>query len=333
MQWTVRMAALHSALWGFDRWYRVSWYVWPAALAFLISGWICIDKPVVVPSAAVRLVKPVAVPVPLAKPMGVLSSAAPLTKQAPLPLTSSNPTSNSSPQSSVQQQLTRCLSIREPNQAYLCTDLINTGQLRGQQLVEAYVQSGFVQREKDPGRAMVQYDLALKVQPNSADALAGRAWINMNRGQYEAALPDLNRAIDMSPPASAAATRYYRGYALLRLKNYPQALTDLNEAIRLQPDNADYYLARGEVQQALERYDAALADFDEFNRRAPNDARGLIWRGEVLDAMGKPQEALAALERAVSLSPGNDFAVSERDRLRAQQNTADQQGSRDNAPK
>jgi regulator of sirC expression with transglutaminase-like and TPR domain len=190
-------------------------------------------------------------------------------------------------------------------------------------LAQVYVQLGFVQREKDPDRALTNYDTALKVQPNSADALAGRAWINMNRGQYEAALPDLNRAIDVSSPAapSTAVTRYYRGFAFLKLKDYSKALIDLNEAIKLQADHADYYLARGEVQQALESYDAALSDFDAFSKLAPKDARGLIWRGEVLEAMGKSQQALIALEGAVSLSPDDQFAVSERDRLRAQQNT------------
>jgi tetratricopeptide (TPR) repeat protein len=156
----------------------------------------------------------------------------------------------------------------------------------------------------------------------------------MTRRQYDAALADLDKAISLSPPpASAAVARYYRGFAQLKLKNFSQAQDDLNEALRLQPTNADYYLARGEVQQALQNYDAALRDFDEFSKRAPKDAQGLISRGAVLEAMGKPQEALAALESAVKLSPENDYAVSERDRLRGQQNAADPSKNRDEPPK
>jgi Flp pilus assembly protein TadD len=287
MRSIARMAALHSALWGYDRPYRMAWYVWPAALAVLIAGWICSDKPA-----------------------GVASSAAASAKVATLPVTNS-----------IQEQLTKCFSIREPGQAYLCTSVINTGQVRGQQLAQAHLQLGFVQREKDPDRALTEYDAALKVRPYFSDALAGRAWIRMNRGQYEYALPDLNKAIESSPPSTPAAiVRYYRGYAHLKLKNYPQALIDLNEAIRLQPDNADVYFARGETQQALENYDAALRDFDEFAKRAPRDARGQAFRGSVLDAMGRSTEALAAFENAVRLEPGNAYAVSERDRLREQQN-------------
>src|SRR5262249_50063809 len=108
---------------------------------------------------------------------------------------------------------------------------------------------------------------------------------------------------------------------------------DLDQAIRLQSYKADYYLARGEAQQALGSYDAALSDFNAFIQRAPRDARGFISRGQVLDSMGKPQEALAALETAVSLSPDNDFAVSERDRLRSRRDAADQAKSQDEAAK
>lgn len=192
------------------------------------------------------------------------------------------------------------------------------GQVRGPQLAQAYTRRGFLRRETNPSLALVDYDSALRIQ-TSAEALTGRAWISMNRREYDVALTDLGKAIDMSPaPTSAALARYYRGYALLRLGNYPQAQMDLGEAIRLQPDIADYYLARGEAQQGLKALDAALRDADEFSRRAPKDNRGLVLRGAVLEAMGKPQEALAAFESAVALSPNDDYAVSERDRLREQ---------------
>jgi len=152
-----------------------------------------------------------------------------------------------------------------------------------------------------------------------ADAFDNRAWIYMTRGEYDAALQDLNKAINLLPPTAAGVARYYRGFAFLKLNNYPQALADLNEAQKLQPNNADIYLARGDVEQAQENYDAALRDFDEFSKRAPKDVRGPISRGGVLEAMGRSQEALAALETAVALEPGNVFALAERDRLRAQQ--------------
>src|SRR4051794_8537675 len=285
MRGTARTASIHGVLWSSDSWYRWSWYVGPAALALLIAGWICVDKP-----------------------NGGASSAASPARPFPVPGPTTTANTNVSLQSRVQDTINRCFSNDDSTvSSQACTNLITTGQIRGQQLTQAYVRLGFLQRETEPDRAMIEYDNALKVQP-SADALAGRAWIYMNRGQYDLATAALNKAIELLPqPATAATVRFYRGYAFLKLENYPQALTDLNEAIKLKPNNADFYLARGEVLQGLESNDAALRDFDEFSKLAPKDSRGLVSRGAVLEAMGRPQDALAALESAIALAPGNSF--------------------------
>jgi tetratricopeptide (TPR) repeat protein len=296
MQWTSRIAAQHSALWGFDRWYRLWWYIWPAALALLVIGWICIDKP---GGAAVS-----------GGPWGK-----PVTQSPVIPNLKVTPAQ----QPNAELELVSCFANRPVASETACTRLIDAGQVAGQRLAAVYTQRGYLRRERDPARALVDYDSALRIQPGFADALDNRAWIYMTRGEYDAALADLNKAIDLLPPTAAGIARYYRGYAFFKLNNYPQALDDLNEAQKLQPNNADIYLARGDVEQAQENYDAALRDFDEFSKRAPKDVRGPISRGAVLEAMGRSQEALAALEAAVALEPGNASAQAERDRLRAQQ--------------
>jgi Tfp pilus assembly protein PilF len=310
MQWTSRMAAQHSALWGFDRWYRLWWYIWPASLALLISGWICIDKPSGVALSGGSWATPVGRIAIQSVKAG--SPVAPPWIPAPPHL--------------VQGEITKCFSNQVLfNAAFVaCTGLIDTGRVGGRQLAAVLTQRGFLQRETKPDSAIADYNAALKVQPDFAEAFDNRAWIYMTRGGYDAALADLNKAIELLPPGSAGIARYYRGYAFLKLNNYPQALADLNEAQRLQPSTADIYLARGDVEQAQENYDAALCDFDEFSKRAPKDARGPISRGSVLDAMGRSQEALSAFEGAVALEPGNAYALAERDRLRAQQSDGNQ---------
>jgi len=272
----------------------------------MVGGWICIDKPVrgMIPSIV------------LSRPFATGAAVR-----------------DGNNQNWVQNQLNRCFSTNlEVSQSMgSCSALINTPQVRGKQLAAAFSQRGFLQREKDPDRAIVDYDNALKAQPDSADALAGRAWIRMAGRDYDAALRDLNKAVDLAP--TMAKARYYRGYAYLRLENFRHALTDLNEAIRLEPNHADYYLARGETWEALENHEAALHDFGEFGKLAPQDVRGLLSSGAVLEAMGKPAEALAAFEQAVSLAPNDNYAVSERDRLRSEGSGAAPAGERDDAPR
>lgn len=293
MQTTAQIAAIHGALWGYDRWYRLCWYFGPASLALLIVGWICAGAAGQPPLSAGSWGKPL--------PQGV--------KNAPV-------RSNW-----VQDEMAKCLAKTASYSAAVsaataCAGLINTGQVSGRQLAVVYTQRGFLEHDTKPDSALTDYNAALKVQPDFVDALTGRAWIRMMRGDYDAAFQDLNKAVDLSPPASSGVAYFYRGYAFLRVQNYPRALDDLNQAEKHQPDNADILLARGEVEQAQENYETALRDFDEFSKRAPKDPRGLIWRGLVLATTGRTKEALAAMENALALDPGNETARTERDRLR-----------------
>lgn len=65
-----RLAALHVALWGYDPYYRRSWYAWPACMALLVAGWIYAG-----PESATKSGASWGVPNPLAKAVPVNSAA------------------------------------------------------------------------------------------------------------------------------------------------------------------------------------------------------------------------------------------------------------------
>jgi tetratricopeptide (TPR) repeat protein len=298
------MAAQHSALWGFDRWYRLWWYIWPASLALLISGWICVDKPDRVPASST----PWGTPVPNAPPQPIRRS----------------PTLANWPEK-LQNDVVTCFSNASDVTPLVeaCTRLIDSGQTPNQQLVAAYARRGFLRRLKEPDLALADYNSALNIQPDAPAPLGNRALTYINRNQFDRALEDLNKVITLVPPAASAHAHRDRGYALFRLKEYDRAMSDLNEAQKLDPGDADTYLTRGDVEKAKQLYDAALNDFDEFSKRSPKSPRGLIGRGSVFEATGHPKEALAAYETAVALDPANSQALAARDRLRSAQGTGD----------
>ncbi len=300
---TARVAALHGALWSFDRWYRLWWYIWPASMALLVCGWIYVEKSAGMSSA------------PWAKPL----SNAPTQPIRHSPVLANWP-------EKLHDDVTTCFSNAIDLNPLIeaCTRLIDSRQADNQQLVATYLQRGFYQRLKQPDRALADYDAALNIQPDAAAVLTNRAWIYMSRSRYDVALEDLNKAIALLAPALAARARYYRGFTFFKQKDYPAAMSDLNEAVKVEPNGPDPYLTRGEVEQAQQQYDAALRDFDEFSKRAPRNPRGLIGRGSVLEATGRPKEALLAYESAVALEPANAQAIAARDRLRSTQDTGDQ---------
>ena len=65
----------------------------------------------------------------------------------------------------------------------------------------------------------------------------------------------------------------------LKLRRYPAAILDYDEAIRLDPNDALAYYNRGYDKGELRRYAAAIADYDEAIRLDPNDAHAYFNRG------------------------------------------------------
>jgi tetratricopeptide (TPR) repeat protein len=220
MRMTARVAALHNALWVFDEWYRRLWYVWPASLALLICGWIVIEKPHETAPASSTA------PSSSAKPVG---SPPPKPAVVPPMTMASLPTLWPEP---LRIDASLCFSVAIDLKPLIdaCTRLIDSGQANANQLEAVYAQRGDWQRLQQPERALADYNEALKLRPNTAKVLTDRAFVYITLNQLDAAIEDLNQAIELLPPKSAGRALYYRGTIFLKRKDYDRALNDLNDA-------------------------------------------------------------------------------------------------------
>lgn len=312
-----RLAAVHGAFWIADRWYRIWWYVWPASLGLLICGWIYVDKPGLDGAQE-----------------SVLRGdwAKPMTNAPAIPVRNS-PLLANWPQR-LHDDVITCFSnasdIVPPVDA--CSRLLAVGDIANPQRSAAYNQRGFLQRIKRPAASLEDFDMALRITPDAPIVLTNRAFIYLTRNQNDAALADLNKAIERLPPAATARAHFLRGVAYKQLVDYGKAVAELDEAQKIEPNIPDHLIIRGEIELARKNYDTAMSDFDEFVRRAPRDPRGPIGRATVLEATGRTQDAIAALDAALAIDPANPRALSLRERMRARPTTADQARGRDNSP-
>jgi tetratricopeptide (TPR) repeat protein len=77
-----------------------------------------------------------------------------------------------------------------------------------------------------------------------------------------------------------------RAFAYRRKGDYDRALADLDEAIRLDPNDASSHNGRGAVWLAKREYDRAIDDFDAVIRLDPKDRDGVLQPRRRLDAQG-----------------------------------------------
>ena len=299
MNFASRLASLHSAIWSYDRAYRLSWYVWPATTSVLVCGWIY-----------------------LAGQSQTTSSSAPWGR----PATSAKVRSGGGPDLDIWPETLRdevgsCTTGNENWSARVeaCSRLIESGLLNGWQLVTIYNQRGIHYAQTQPERALADYEAALKIRPQAPQVLMNRVNIYVARGQWEAAVADASKAIDMWIPELAARARVVRARAYYMLRDNDKAKADLDESQKVNADNPDAYLIRGNIDYDERRYAAAAHDFELYCKHYPHDPVGFIGHGMALEAESRFDEALLAYEIAIKLDPTDSRAVSGRDRAKHRQ--------------
>jgi len=129
-----------------------------------------------------------------------------------------------------------------------------------------------------------------------ASILGRRGVTYLLMGQYEPALADFTRAIELDPNYAGAIAR--RGETCRLMEQYDQALADFTRAIELDPNDAWAIASRGETCRLMEQYDQALADFTRAIELDPDDWH-LYDRALLYQKMGQGGQAEADLAAAI----------------------------------
>jgi tetratricopeptide (TPR) repeat protein len=116
------------------------------------------------------------------------------------------------------------------------------------------------------------------------------------------AIADLERAIAMEPRRYPTAYSD-RGIAYRMKGDYPKAIADYSEAIRLWPDWHDWYLNRGIAYAANGQHREAIADYDRALYYRPGLASAYVARADVFLQQGRNGEALADYRTALREDP------------------------------
>ena len=128
------------------------------------------------------------------------------------------------------------------------------------------------------------FDRALAAEPDNGEALLGRASVYRYNNEPRRSEQLLNRAIDLYPewarPLQERA-RLYRGAGF-----YADALGDLNEAKKLEPDNYWIITDRGLVLMDMNRKEEALEEFRRAIEIDPGIFMAYVYSAGIKDEFG-----------------------------------------------
>ncbi|MDE0146477.1 MAG: tetratricopeptide repeat protein [Nitrospira sp.] len=121
-----------------------------------------------------------------------------------------------------------------------------------------------------------------------------------DQGKHEEAIKHYDEAIRINPQDADAYNN--RGNAKFVLGLHREAIADCDRAININPQFAKAYYNRGNAKGKLEKYEEAIADFNEAIRLNPQDAAACYNRGIANKEIGDYKKARADLQRALELA-------------------------------
>jgi tetratricopeptide (TPR) repeat protein len=140
--------------------------------------------------------------------------------------------------------------------------------------------------------------------------------------QPEKKLADLDEAVRLQP--DEVSTIRDRGLVLANMDKSERALSDLNRAIELEPNYIPTYEAKAIVLARLKKFDEAI---DALNRAwtiSKGELDVLLLRAEVYQEKGDKQKALADLDEALKLKPDSRRVILARAMFLAREDRLDE---------
>jgi tetratricopeptide (TPR) repeat protein len=137
------------------------------------------------------------------------------------------------------------------------------------QTAEAYNNRGLAKRNGgDLDAALSDLDKAIELKPSLWQAYTNRSLVKKAKGDLAGAEADSDKALELQPDSPEVCHR--RGMRRMKKSDWAGAISHFNRAIELNPTFADAYGNRGAAKNASDDVNGALADFDRALEFQPN---------------------------------------------------------------
>ena len=185
-----------------------------------------------------------------------------------------------------------------------------------------FYKSGILQVLNRPNKALIAIERAIFLQDNNANLHSHKGQILLKLKRYSEAEVAFQKAIVINPRAT-----FYNNLGILHKEQgkIKSALTYYNQAIEINPTDANAYYNKGLLHYKQGKIDLAFTNFERTIELSPNRAEGYIGRGVCYAEQGKMDLALADYTKAIQPSAflrqnqDSSGAYSNRGRLYEQQ--------------
>lgn len=150
-------------------------------------------------------------------------------------------------------------------------------------------------------KALKDYSKALELDPNYPAALCNRGSVYVHFQQMDKAIVDLTKAINIIPNYEIAY--FNRGVAYSHLQQWEKAIVDYTKAIEIRPNYVKAFSNRGIANGALHQRDKAFADFSKAIEMDPKNPEAYLNRGIDFANQNELDKAIVDYTHAIRLDP------------------------------
>jgi protein O-mannosyl-transferase len=168
------------------------------------------------------------------------------------------------------------------------------------QLCDALLRKGRIDE------AIVEAEVALRIQPNGAEGHSNLAMALSKKGDMENALLHFQRAVEIKP--KQPKLHYNIATVLAENGRLDEAISHYEQEVQIQPEFAEAHNNLGTALLRKGRLDDALFHFEKAMAANPRLAKVHYNAAIVLVEKGRPLEAVDLLRKTLQLDPGNTEA-------------------------
>lgn len=176
-------------------------------------------------------------------------------------------------------------------------------------LSAAYLARGWtLLKEDENALAKVDFETFVKLQPQSSMGLGGLALAQYLVGELDKATLTAEKALKLDKDCANAL--YVRGMVKYDSQDFEDALPDFERAVELEPTDAANHERLGWTYFELGMFENSLTEFDAALKIDPNFEHAHYGRGLYWMAVQKPVKAIDDLSKAFQIDPTfPDYAV------------------------
>ncbi len=187
---------------------------------------------------------------------------------------------------------------------------------RNEVIADIYLNRSLIQKEKgNIEAALKDINHAIELHGNDAVAFCNRGVICEKMNDTERAIRDYNKAIELNP--DYAPVYFNRGSLYAAIKVFDKAIMDYSKALSLDPNSAVSYYNRGIAFKMVDRVDLAIEDLSKTISLDPKFAAAYAHRGLAYAESGEEEKALADFNKGLELDPDNKEIYMKRSILHA----------------